>query len=212
MASTSKKQRIFIWTITIVMTFGTILSFLVMIVSSQNSVDENKSMREKYAKYQTAISEYQDKVNNRNKELSAKYYEKLKVYSTYPASFDKDSVKELGVKDLVIGDGAIIDSSTTYSAYYIGWNPEGKVFDESIDTANNSLASPIDGGNLIKGWNEGVIGMRIGGVRELTIPSEKAYGSNSQGDLIPPNTPLKFIVMVIPKQETIAQPDPKEFL
>lgn len=194
------------------MTFGTILSFLVMIVSSQNSVDDNKSLKEKYAKYQTAVSEYQTKITSQSKDLSDKYYEKMEVYSTYPAAFDKNSVTQLGIKDLAIGDGEEVNSSTKYSAYYIGWNPDGKVFDESIDSSTKELKTPIQGGNLIAGWNEGVIGMKIGGVRELTIPSEKAYGDKAQGDLIPANTPLKFIVMLIPTPENIPQPNPKDYM
>ena len=212
MASTSKKQRIFIWTITIVMTFGTILSFLVMIVASQNSVDENKAMREKYAKYQNAVNDYQNKVSAQAKDLSSKYYESMKVYSTYPAKFDKSSVTQLSTKDLAVGSGEEITSNTKYSAYYIGWNPDGVVFDQSIDSTTNELKIPIQGGNLITGWNEGVIGMKIGGVRELTIPSDKAYGDKSPTDLIPANTPLKFIVMVIPTPEAIEQPNPKDYI
>lgn len=212
MASTSKKQRIFIWTITIVMTLGTVLSFLVMIVASQNSVDENKTLREKYAKYQSALNEYQTKINAQAKELSLKYYESMKIYSTYPSAFDKNSVTKLTVKDLVLGSGEEITPSSKYSAYYIGWNPDGIIFDQSIDTINNELKIPIEGGNLITGWNEGVIGMKIGGVRELTIPADKAYGDKSQGELIPSNSPLKFIVLVIPTPENIPQPNTKDFM
>jgi FKBP-type peptidyl-prolyl cis-trans isomerase len=89
-----------------------------------------------------------------------------------------------------------------------GWNPKGVVFDQSI--SDGKLIAPIAGGNLITGWNEGVIGMKIGGVRELSIPSDKAYGSTGSGDNIPPNTPIKFIVMIIPKVEDV--PVPAELL
>jgi FKBP-type peptidyl-prolyl cis-trans isomerase len=106
--------------------------------------------------------------------------------------------------DLKVDDGATLISTTAYSAYYIGWNPKGVVFDQSIE--NGALKAPITGGNLITGWNEGVVGMKIGGVREITIPSDKAYGATGSGDNIPPNTPIKFVVMVIPKVSDIPMP------
>jgi len=212
LASTSLKQRIGIWVITIVMTVGTIFSFLVIIISNQNSAEESKVQQEKYNKYLTASNEYQSKVAAQTKELSDKYYEKIKAYSTYPAAFSKDSVTSLTTKDLVIGDGNEIKADTSYSSYYIGWNPDGKIFDQSIDTSANTLKAPLASGNLISGWNEGVIGMKVGGVRELTIPSDKAYGESGQGALIPANTPLKFIVMIIPTPEVITAPNYTEYL
>ena len=90
---------------------------------------------------------------------------------------------------------------------------QGKVFDQSIDTLNNKLKAPLpvatglDAASLIAGWKEGMKGMRINGVRLITIPSDKAYGEQGQGDDIPPNTPLKFVVMTIPAQAEIAQPE-----
>jgi hypothetical protein len=58
---------------------------------------------------------------------------------------------------------------------------------------------------VIKGWTDGTVGMKVGGVRELTIPSDQAYGATGSGTNIPPNTPLKFVIMVIPTPETIPQ-------
>lgn len=212
MASTSRKQRFGIWLITIVMTVGTIFSFLVIIIGNQNSTEENQVRQEKYNKYLTASNEYQSKVTAQNTELSGKYYEKMKAYSTYPAAFDKSTVTEVVKKDLVVGDGNEIKDDTIYTAYYIGWNPDGKIFDQSIDTVTNTLKAPLESGSLITGWNEGVIGMKIGGVREITIPSSKAYGESGQGELIPPNTPIKFIVMIIPSPEKITAPNAADYL
>ena len=64
-------------------------------------------------------------------------------------------------------------------------------------------ASP---GQVIKGWSNGVVGMKVGGVRELTIPSEQGYGATGSGASIPPNTPLKFVMMVIPTPEQVEVP------
>jgi len=188
--ATPRSQQIGIWVIAIVMLAGTLGSFFMMIVSSQNANTDQANL-------QKAYSEYQTKVAAQTKELSDIYYAELSQYSDKPATFAADDVKSVTTVDLKIGAGDTLTADSTYSAYYIGWNPKGVVFDQSIE--NGALKAPIPGGNLIEGWNEGVIGMKYGGVREITIPSAKAYGEQGQGDDIPPNTPLRFLVMVIPK-------------
>jgi FKBP-type peptidyl-prolyl cis-trans isomerase len=195
--ATPTSQRIGILIIAIVLGIGTLGSFLVMILSMNNQkVDD--------AKLQKAYSDYQVEVSAQTKELSDKYFADLNQYSSSPAAFDASSVTELVKDDLKIGDGAEVTSTTEYSAYYIGWSPSGVIFDQSI--TNGSLKAPIAGGNSIDGWNDGVIGMKIGGVRELMIPSEQAYGATGNGGNIPPNTPLKFIVMIIPKPTDVPVP------
>ena len=116
-------------------------------------------------------------------------------------------MKELSSEDLVVGDGEEIKDNTAFAAYYIGWNPKGKVFDQSIKDGKLDAPFAVESGlksaSVITGWKEGIKGMRLGGVRELTIPSDKAYGEKGQGNDIPANTPLKFIVMAVPKPATI---------
>jgi FKBP-type peptidyl-prolyl cis-trans isomerase len=195
--ATPLSQRVGIWAIAIVLTLGTLGSFLVMALSIQNQKIDQKQLEKAYGEYQLDIA-------SQAMDLSGKYYGEFSKYASVPAVFDADSVKELVKKDLKIGDGKEIKSDTAYNAYYIGWNPKGVIFDQSI--ADGKLKAPIAGGNLITGWNEGVIGMKIGGIRELTIPSEKAYGSTGSGENIPADTPLKFIVMIIPKVEEVPVP------
>lgn len=192
--ATSKGTRIGIWIIAVVMLVGTIGSFLVMVLANDNQQVDQKRL-------ETLMSEHQQKVDEQAKKLSEKYYPTMSTYASVPAEFNADDVKELSRKDLVMGTGEEITKDSAYSAYYIGWNPKGVIFDQSIE--GNSLKSPISGGNLIEGWNEGVIGMKMGGVRELTIPSAKAYGEQGSGENIPANTPIKFIVMVIPAVEEV---------
>lgn len=199
--STTRSQRIGIWVIAVVMIIGTIGSFFVVVIANNNAkVDQDKQV-----KLQEEYAEYQKKVEAQGDELSKQYYPEFSQYKTRPAAFDGATVKEVIKEDLKIGDGEEIKEGTAYSAYYIGWNPTGKVFDQSIDA--EKLKPPIAGGNLIQGWNEGVIGMKMGGVREISIPSEKAYGAAGSGEDIPANTPIKFIVMVIPKPADIPLPD-----
>lgn len=199
--ATSTAQRTGIWIIAVVLTVGTIGGFAAMILAPQNEAADSTRLQDVYA-------DYQKKVEEQNTELSKKYYPSFSQYATQPAPFDAAAVTEVKTEDLKVGDGETIAKDTSYSAYYIGWNPSGKIFDQSIE--GTALKAPIAGGNLIEGWNEGVVGMKVGGVRLLTIPSAKAYGEAGQGEDIPANTPLKFIVFIIPSVE---QPEvPKELL
>lgn len=202
--ATKKSQRIFIWVIAVVMTVGTIAGFVAMMIAPTNQKIDQERLSKLTSQYQQEYTAYQSKVDAQAIELSAKYHDTFKQYSSRPAAFDASSATELKTEDLAVGDGETITDSSSYSAYYIGWNPTGKVFDQSID--GTKLKSPIAGGNLIEGWNKGVVGMKVGGVRELTIPSDLAYGETGSGEDIPANTPLKFIVFIIPAVESIQEP------
>lgn len=197
MAAT-RGQRIGIWIIAIFMGIGTIGSFAIIVLANQNA----KNDQTRYTQLQT---EYQNKVNDQTKELSDKYYEKFKQYESRVATFDGASVTELKTEDLAVGDGEALTAESSFTAYYIGWTPDGKIFDQSID--GNKLKAPFEAspGRTIKGWSNGVAGMKVGGVRELTIPSDQAYGASGSGS-IAPNTPLKFVMMVIPTPEQVEVP------
>lgn len=202
--STSKSQRIGIWVIAVVLTIGTIGSFFVIILANSNSAQDQQLAQKQQDECNKQITAYQNQANAQADKLSDKYYSVLKKYAGEVGSFDAANIKKLSTKDLKTGTGAKIDANTSYDAYYIGWNPDGKIFDQSIDS--KKLKAPIPGSGLIQGWMDGVKGMKIGGVRELTIPSDQAYGSRGGGDLIPPNTPIKFIVLAIPTPATISIP------
>lgn len=206
MAAT-KAQRIGIWTIVVFMAVGTIGSFAAIALANQNSAVDQAKLNELTAEYKKDQEAYQAKVDAQAKELSAKYFETFNKYSSAPAPFDKDGVKELVKTDLVIGEGDELTAESTFTAYYLGWTPDGKVFDGSIN--GDALKAPLEvaPGSVIQGWSEGVIGMKPGGVRELAIPANLAYGETGSGDSIPPNTPIKFVVMIIPAPEKIAQPE-----
>lgn len=212
MAAT-KAQRIGIWIIAVFMLVGSIgLIILPIFVNDNQAVDQAK-FNEISAQYQADYEAYQEKVDAQAAELSATYYPIFSPYQSRVAAFDKGSVTELGIEDLVIGDGETLTAESSFTAYYIGWNPDGTVFDGSID--GESLKAPFTAspGSVIEGWTQGVVGMNVGGIRELTIPSDLAYGETGSGDDIPANTPIKFVMMVIPTPETIEQPEiPTELL
>ncbi len=211
--ATTKTQRIGIWIIALFMAVGTVGSFAIIVLANQNSQKDQARINDLTAQYQKASNEYQKKVDAQTKELSDKYYPTFSQFASRPASFDKASVKDLSHEDLVVGTGDEITATSSFTAYYIGWTPDGKVFDGSI--SNGALKAPltVTPGAVIEGWTQGAVGMKVGGVRELTIPSDLAYKDKGNGSSIPPNTPLKFVMMIIPTPETIPQPEiPQELL
>ena len=219
--ATTNFQRWGILAIVTVTIIGTIGGFAVMVLAQQQASENQAKYQKLLGEYRVKQEDYNKKVKAQSDELSAKYYDSFKQYSDRVAAFDINSVKEIVSEDLLVGEGEEVSGSTKMAAYYIGWDANGHIFDQSIDTSANKLKSPLpiseglDKANLIAGWKEGMKGMRIGGVRMLTIPSDKAYGEQGQKDdsgkeTIAPNMPLKFVVMAIPAPETIQQPDATE--
>lgn len=198
MAAT-KAQRIGIWVIAIFMAVGTIGSFAIIILANQNQKNDQAKLMELQTKYQADVSA-------QTKQLSDKYFATFSPYASRVKAFDATTVTELKTDDLQVGDGEKLTAESSFTAYYIGWTPDGKTFDSSID--GNSLKAPINAypGGVIKGWTDGVAGMKVGGVREVTIPSDLGYGATGSGQSIPPNTPLKFVIMVIPTPDPVTVP------
>lgn len=199
--SATKGQRIGIWAIAIFMFVGTIGSFVAIVLANNNQQSDQTRANELYKAYQKEVAD-------QSTQLSEKYFNTFNQYSSRPAAFDAASVTELQTNDIVVGDGEDITSESSFTAYYIGWNPTGKVFDSSIE--GTTLKAPFTAapGGVIEGWTKGVNGMKVGGVRELTIPASLAYGEQGSGADIPANTPIKFILMIIPTPATI-QPSPE---
>lgn len=206
--ATATAQRVGIWIIAIVLTVGTIGSFVAIILGNDNQRVDQARMSELSNEYQTAINDYQTKVNEQAQELSNQYFAEFNHYASRPAGFDAASVTELSKEDVKIGNGEEITASSSFTAYYIGWNPTGQVFDGSIEGSTLKPPLYVSPGGVITGWSEGLVGMKVGGVRQLTIPASMAYGEQGSGDMIPPNTPLKFVVMIIPTPEQIPYPEP----
>lgn len=98
--------------------------------------------------------------------------------------------------DQVIGTGEAALPGKTTTVHYTGWLENGKKFDSSVDRGQ-PFSFPLGAGRVIKGWDEGVQGMKVGGKRRLTIPSNLGYGARGAGGVIPPNATLIFDVELL---------------
>src|SRR4030095_11940390 len=123
--------------------------------------------------------------------------------SSATASKFSANVTELKIIDQKQGTGDEADAGTTVVVHYTGWlydpatpDGHGRKFDSSVDR-NVPFAFFLGSGKVIKGWDEGVAGMKVGGKRTLVIPPPKAYGEKGAGGVIPPNATLLFDVELI---------------
>jgi peptidylprolyl isomerase len=112
----------------------------------------------------------------------------------------------LKTEDIVVGDGAEAKTGDTVSMQYVGVNyADGKEFDASWDRGQ-PFTFPLGGGQVIPGWDQGIVGMKVGGRRELIIPPDLGYGSQGQPPTIKPNETLVFVVDLLDVQPAGATP------
>ncbi|MBI4740885.1 MAG: FKBP-type peptidyl-prolyl cis-trans isomerase [Betaproteobacteria bacterium] len=106
------------------------------------------------------------------------------------------SATGLQVEEITLGSGAIAKAGQNVVVHYTGWLTDGSKFDSSKDR-NDPFEFGLGRGQVISGWDEGVAGMMVGGVRKLTIPPELGYGARGAGGVIPPNATLVFEVELL---------------
>ncbi len=112
----------------------------------------------------------------------------MEEYTTTPSG--------LQYKDLTVGDGEAARAGVTAVVHYTGWLLDGSKFDSSVDRGT-PFEFPLGAGRVIRGWDEGVASMNVGGKRELIIPADLAYGDRGAGGVIPPGATLKFEVELL---------------
>ena len=203
---TSPKQRVFIAVIALIMVGSIIASYVAIVVNGgKNSNTNTANTRVDEAK----IAEYEAAYNTKKKEFSDATkgdFDKFVKYKSEIKAYNETAANEGGVqeRDLKVGSGdAVTDDN--YLAYYMGWCADETIFDSSFDnndspTAFSGILDPSLG--LIEGWNLGVDGMKLGGVREITVPGELAYG-DSREICGGKNKPLKFIIMAVAKENSL---------
>ena len=120
-----------------------------------------------------------------------------------PASKMDANITSLQKIDMTVGEGAEAVKGKTAVVHYTGWlydpyapDKKGKKFDSSLDR-KSPFSFPLGGGRVIAGWDEGVVGMKVGGKRTLIIPSDMAYGKRGAGGVIPPDATLLFEVELL---------------
>ena len=114
-----------------------------------------------------------------------------------------EKIQELIIDDIKIGKGRSAEKGLTISVHYTGWifdsskgDKKGNKFDSSLDR-REPFNFVLGIGQVIKGWDEGFDGMKVGGQRVITIPSDMGYGSRGAGNVIPPNADLIFEVELL---------------
>ena len=111
------------------------------------------------------------------------------------ASPERTTESGLRITDLVVGEGAEAVAGQTVVVHYRGTLINGREFDSSY--GRGPFSFPLGGGRVIRGWDEGVAGMKVGGKRKLVIPSDLGYGSRGAGGVIPPDATLIFEVELL---------------
>ncbi len=111
-------------------------------------------------------------------------------------TMSQPQITKLEITDEREGTGSAVKAGDTVEVNYLGTLLNGTKFDSSYDR-NETFDFTVGGGQVIQGWDEGLVGMKVGGKRILVIPSDMAYGPRGAGGIIGPNTPLKFEIELV---------------
>ena len=201
---TSWKVRIVVGIIGFLMLFSTVAVYALIVLSGENEKKTSSVASAELEEVQKEMEAKRKELEALSDELSKEHYDTLSSYRSKVKSYNAKSVDNAGLKttDLKKGSGAEIKEDSSYYSYYIGWCADESVFDSSFDDYKSpkSLVAPMaytaGSSSFVAGWEDGVIGMKTGGVREIDIPGELAYG-DTQEICGGKNSPLKFIVYVV---------------
>lgn len=205
---TSWQQRLIIGVIAVLLLASTFLVYLFVVMNnggSSSSTSQDEQILALTNEYDAKNAELEEAA----KPLSEKYFSNFSGYKSEVKAYNSAAANADGLqlKDLKQGTGKeLTEGDTEYSAYYIGWCSDGSIFDSSFNDNDDptGLKAPLDASlGLIEGWNQGVIGMKLGGVRQISIPGDLAYGSTRDDICDGENSPLRFIIMPIERDAKI---------
>jgi len=188
--SATKGQQIGIWIIAIVMTVGTIGSFVVLILANDNDAKDAAT------KTQVDQTEYAAQLEAVKKQQQANADNSVALDGYSPSTFDPASITALQKEILVSGTGDELKATDTIKVSYFGWTSNGVIFDSSKKKdvgKDEPIELSLSG--VIKGWTDGLTGQRVGSTVKLSIPADQAYGPTGSG-IIGANEPLVFIVTI----------------
>lgn len=205
---TSTGQRVAISIIAFFMLGSIIASYAAIIVSnsgSSSSTSEQGLSDERMQYYQSKYAEALSKF----KEVSKEDFKKFSPYVSEIKAYNETTANEgaVQVRDLVKGSGRTLgEKDGEYLAYYVGWCADETIFDSSFDrdtTSPESFVKALDVSvGMIEGWYQGMQGAKLGGIREITVPSSLAYKDQTEicGGY---NKPLKFLVMPVAAEDPL---------
>ncbi len=121
--------------------------------------------------------------------------------STTTTTMPTEPVTQLMMKDGIVGAGATAATGDSVTVNYVGALTSGTIFDASANHGTEGFTFTLGEGQVIKGWDEGIVGMKVGGKRTLIIPASLAYGNQAVGNIIPANSTLIFEVELLKVQK-----------
>ncbi|MBR2831122.1 FKBP-type peptidyl-prolyl cis-trans isomerase [Candidatus Saccharibacteria bacterium] len=207
---TSVGQRIAIIVIAVIMLGSIIAGYAAIVINGNKNSSANTDTgtteisEERMKQYEDAYNEKLATFKTATAGEFAKFSSQLSVMTAY----NETAANSGGVQtvDLIAGDGReLAEGDNNYLAFYAGWCADESVFDSSLDSTEKPTAfsKALDASlGLIEGWNAGMVGMKLGGVREITVPGELAYGDKMEicGGY---NKPLKFLVMAVANEDPL---------
>lgn len=205
---TSVWQRVVILIVAILLIGSMIFTYLIIVLGSSSSSQVDEAT---LAQIQSEYDTKQQEFNDASDVLSKRYLDTLVKYKSHVKAYNKANAEANGLEtvDLQVGSGhELKEEDYDYYAYYIGVCPDGSVFESSFDNYDKptALKTPLlDTSNTIAGWKKGVIGMKLGGVRQVTMNSSLAYGDEQEICAGEGATPLRYIILATEKDETLDQ-------
>lgn len=183
--ATSRAQQVGIWIIAVVLTLGTIASFIAIVIGNDNQRNQTAQQQADQAAAAQQMQQQQEA-----------YLATLEPLPGYSATAFDANVSQLSVEVLVQGDGVAVKATDTIKASYTGWLSDGKIFDSTKKKGSEDAPISFALNQVIKGWTNGLTDVKTGSVIKLTIPAEQGYGSAGSPPVIPANAPLQFVIKV----------------